>query len=83
MESVDTRAQATQYRLESELSGYKTNLIKESIRMGHHDLADFFYARGDLQVRTSFHTPPAMLRHIRAVCRAVCATSQHFHTHPN
>ena len=50
MESVDTRAQATQYRLESELSGYKTNLIKESIRMGHHDLADFFYARGDLQV---------------------------------
>ena len=50
IESVDTRAQATQYKLESELSGYKTNLIKESIRMGHHELADFFYARGDLQV---------------------------------
>ena len=40
----------TQYRLETELSGYKTNLIKESIRMGHHELADFFYDRGDLQV---------------------------------
>ena len=36
--------------LETELSGYKTNLIKESIRMGHHELADFFYDRGDLQV---------------------------------
>ena len=83
MESVDTRAQATQYRLESELSGYKTNLIKESIRMGHHDLADFFYARGDLQVQTSFHTSPAMLRQIRTVCRTLCAISQHFNTHPN
>ena len=52
IEAIDTRAQATQFRLESELSGYKTNLIKESIRMGHHDLADFFYARGDLQVQS-------------------------------
>ena len=49
-DSVDARAQTTQYRLETELSGYKTNLIKESIRMGHHELADFFYDRGDLQV---------------------------------
>jgi COP9 signalosome complex subunit 1 len=49
-DSVEARAQATQYKLESELNGYKTNLIKESIRMGHHDLADFFFSRGDLQV---------------------------------
>ena len=47
---MDARAASTQYRLETELSGYKTNLIKESIRMGHHELADFFYERGDLQV---------------------------------
>ena len=47
---MEARAQATQYRLEAELAGYKTNLIKESIRMGHHELADFFYERGDLQV---------------------------------
>ena len=50
VEGVEARAQATQYRLEGELAGYKTNLIKESIRMGHHELADFFYERGDLQV---------------------------------
>jgi hypothetical protein len=29
---------------------YKSNLIKESIRMGHVQLGDFYYARGDLQV---------------------------------
>jgi COP9 signalosome complex subunit 1 len=50
VDGVDARAASTQYRLETELSGYKTNLIKESIRMGHHELADFFYERGDLQV---------------------------------
>jgi predicted DNA-binding protein len=37
-------------RLEAELNNYKTNLIKESIRMGHNDMGDFYYGRGDLQV---------------------------------
>jgi hypothetical protein len=50
MSSTDRRAHAKQERLESELHGYKTNLIKESIRMGHNDLGDYFYGRGDLQV---------------------------------
>ena len=27
-----------QERLEADLSGYKNNMIKESIRMGHHEL---------------------------------------------
>ena len=57
VEGVEARAQATQYRLESELAGYKTNLIKESIRMGHHELADFFYERGDLQARPRQGSP--------------------------
>jgi 26S proteasome subunit RPN7 len=50
IDQIDRRAAAKQERLETELSGYKTNLIKESIRMGHNDLADFYYERGDLQV---------------------------------
>jgi hypothetical protein len=50
VEAVDRRAAQKQERLEAELHGYKTNLIKESIRMGHNDLGDFFYDRGDLQV---------------------------------
>ena len=37
-------------RLEAELNNYKPNLIKESIRMGHNDMGDFYYGRGDLQV---------------------------------
>jgi len=41
-------------RLEVELNNYKTNLIKESIRMGHNDMGDFYYGRGDLQVNDSF-----------------------------
>ncbi|KAJ3161988.1 cop9 signalosome complex subunit [Geranomyces michiganensis] len=35
-------------KLERELKDYKTNLIKESIRMGYNDLGDHFYAGGDL-----------------------------------
>jgi COP9 signalosome complex subunit 1 len=36
-------------QLEGLLTGYKTKLIKESIRMGQNDLGDFYYERGDLQ----------------------------------
>ncbi|KAF9238437.1 hypothetical protein DTO006G1_9210 [Penicillium roqueforti] len=35
-------------RLEHELRGYKNNLIKESIRMGHEDLGNHHYKTGDL-----------------------------------
>jgi hypothetical protein len=48
---VELAAAQKQERLESELHSHKTNLIKESIRLGHNDLGDFFYNRGDLQVR--------------------------------
>ncbi|MCO5556893.1 hypothetical protein L7F22_010447 [Adiantum nelumboides] len=43
VDSADRRAAQRLERLENELSGYKTNLIKESIRMGHNDLGDFHY----------------------------------------
>ncbi|KAL8914031.1 MAG: hypothetical protein Q9171_001282 [Xanthocarpia ochracea] len=35
-------------RLETELKGYKNNLIKESIRMGYDDLGQHFHTIGDL-----------------------------------
>lgn len=50
VESVELAAAQKQERLEAELHSHKTNLIKESIRLGHNDLGDFFYNRGDLQV---------------------------------
>ncbi|THU56250.1 hypothetical protein C4D60_Mb11t15300 [Musa balbisiana] len=48
VDMVDRRAEARKEKLENELNSYKTNLIKESIRMGFNDLADFFYAHGQL-----------------------------------
>jgi len=48
IESQEKKATLKSERLEMELNGYKTNLIKESIRMGHNDLGDFHYERGDL-----------------------------------
>ncbi|OQR92082.1 COP9 signalosome complex subunit 1 [Achlya hypogyna] len=35
-------------RLEQELNSYKSSLIKESIRIGHNDLGEFYYRVGDL-----------------------------------
>lgn len=51
MDQVEKQAAQRQERLDTDLHGFKTNLIKESIRMGHTDLGDFFYNKGDLQVR--------------------------------
>ncbi|GAA5968772.1 hypothetical protein JCM8115_002084 [Rhodotorula mucilaginosa] len=48
-EKAKQEAHSGQDRLEIELKGYMTNLIKESIRMGHRDLARFQYKVGDLQ----------------------------------
>lgn len=50
LDSVEVAAAQKQERLEAELHSHKTNLIKESIRLSHNDLGDFFYNRGDLQV---------------------------------
>ena len=50
VDATERKAAAQLERLDNELNGYKSNLIKESIRMGHNDMGDFYYARGDLQV---------------------------------
>jgi COP9 signalosome complex subunit 1 len=67
MDAVDKKAAQQQERLEMELNGYKTNLIKESIRMGHNDLGDFYYNRGDLN--------SALKCYVRT--RDYCTTSRH------
>ncbi|KAM7277337.1 hypothetical protein ACFE04_019203 [Oxalis oulophora] len=45
---VERRAEQKKDKLENELNAYRTNLIKESIRMGYNDFGDFYYARGQL-----------------------------------
>jgi len=65
--------------LELELNGYRTNLIKESIRMGHNDLGDFHYDRGDLNaalkcyVRTRDYSTTS--KHIINMCLNVIKVS--------
>ncbi|KAF5761441.1 putative proteasome component (PCI) domain, winged helix DNA-binding domain superfamily [Helianthus annuus] len=46
--AVVRRAEQRKEKLESELNAYRTNLIKESIRMGYNDFGDFYYAQGAL-----------------------------------
>ncbi|MCJ1307834.1 hypothetical protein MMC25_001482 [Agyrium rufum] len=47
-ESVAKQTRVETDRLEVELKGYKNNLIKESIRMGHDDLGQHYHQIGDL-----------------------------------
>ncbi|KAL8842421.1 MAG: hypothetical protein Q9170_000549 [Blastenia crenularia] len=47
-DKVNKQVKAESDRLEMELKGYKNNLIKESIRMGHDDLGQHFHRTGDL-----------------------------------
>ena len=79
VDETDGRAAKKQEVLDAELNGYKTNMIKESIRMGHNDLGDFYHARGDLNaafkcyVRTrDYCTTP---RHVVNMCLNVIRVS--------
>ncbi|RAL46235.1 hypothetical protein DM860_016668 [Cuscuta australis] len=65
--AVDHRAEQRKDRLENELNAYRTNLIKESIRMGYNDLGDFYYAHGQLG--------DALKNYVRT--RDYCTTSKH------
>lgn len=51
MQQTEEHALQLQHKLDADLAAYKNQLIKESIRMGNNDLGDFYYSRGDLQVR--------------------------------
>ncbi|KAJ8510780.1 hypothetical protein OPV22_001214 [Ensete ventricosum] len=79
VDMVDRRAEVRKEKLENELNAYKTNLIKESIRMGYNDLADFFYAHGQLgdafknYVRTRDYCTSS--KHISQMCLNVILVS--------
>jgi len=59
--------QADRVKLEVELKTYSNNMIKESIRMAHRDLGDFFRAVGDYGASLKHYTKS----------REFCTTSQH------
>ncbi|KAG8363345.1 hypothetical protein BUALT_Bualt19G0012800 [Buddleja alternifolia] len=66
-DAVDRRAELRKEKLENELNAYRTNLIKESIRMGYNDFGDFYYAHGQLG--------EAFKNYIRT--RDYCTTTKH------
>ncbi|CAL0318333.1 unnamed protein product [Lupinus luteus] len=66
-ENVDRRAEQKKEKLENELNAYRTNLIKESIRMGYNDFGDFYYSHGQLG--------DAFKSYVRT--RDYCTTSKH------
>ncbi|KAL4379134.1 hypothetical protein GQ457_02G000580 [Hibiscus cannabinus] len=65
--TIERKAEQRKEKLESELNSYRTNLIKESIRMGYNDFGDFYYAHGALG--DSFKS------YVRT--RDYCTTSKH------
>ncbi|KAG2424834.1 hypothetical protein HXX76_014255 [Chlamydomonas incerta] len=79
VENTERRSAQKGERLESELQSFKAALMKESIRMGHSDLGDWAYERGDLQmafkcyVRTRDYCTTS--RHVVAMCLAVIRTA--------
>ncbi|WRX09916.1 Proteasome component (PCI) domain - like 1 [Theobroma cacao] len=64
---IDKKAEQRKEKLENELNAYRTNLIKESIRMGYNDFGDFYYAHGALG--------DAFKSYVRT--RDYCTTSKH------
>ncbi|KAL7626570.1 hypothetical protein AAE478_003342 [Parahypoxylon ruwenzoriense] len=46
--ATEKGSKAETHRLEAELKGYKNNLVKESIRIGHRDLGEHFESIGNL-----------------------------------
>ncbi|EIN14655.1 hypothetical protein PUNSTDRAFT_56670 [Punctularia strigosozonata HHB-11173 SS5] len=67
IEETNQKNQAERTKLEVELKTYSNNMIKESIRMGHRDLGDYYRAVGDQSNAIKHYTK----------CREFCTTSQH------
>ncbi|KAI5891032.1 uncharacterized protein SCHCODRAFT_02627943 [Schizophyllum commune H4-8] len=67
IDETNARNANERVKLEVELKSYTNNMIKESIRMGHRDLGNFYRAVGD---------PATALKHFTK-SREFCATGQH------
>ncbi|OSD00524.1 G protein pathway suppressor 1 [Trametes coccinea BRFM310] len=67
IEETNARNQAERTKLEVELKTYSSNMIKESIRMAHRDLGDFYRSLGEYTNALKHYTKS----------REFCTTSQH------
>ncbi|PCH37462.1 PCI-domain-containing protein [Wolfiporia cocos MD-104 SS10] len=67
VDETTQRNQADRNKLEVELKTYTSNMIKESVRMAHRDLGEFFRQTGDHASAIKHYTKS----------REFCTTSQH------
>ncbi|KAF8523719.1 G protein pathway suppressor 1 [Hysterangium stoloniferum] len=67
VEEMSTKTSQERNKLEVELKQYTSNMIKESIRMGHRDLGDFHLSIGDYNAALKSYTKS----------REFCTTGQH------
>jgi len=67
VESTQAANTSERERLETELKTYTSNMIKESIRMGHRDLGEYYWSVGD---------PSQAIKHFNK-SREYCTSSQH------
>ncbi|KAI0752860.1 PCI-domain-containing protein [Daedaleopsis nitida] len=67
IDDTTTKNAAERTKLEVELKTYSSNMIKESIRMAHRDLGDFYRAVGEHSSALKHYTKS----------REFCTTSQH------
>ncbi|TRM67147.1 G protein pathway suppressor 1 [Schizophyllum amplum] len=67
IDEINSKNAAERVKLEVELKSYTNNMIKESIRMAHRDLGNFYRSAGD---------PAQALKHFTK-SREYCATGQH------
>ncbi|CAH0475769.1 unnamed protein product [Peronospora belbahrii] len=67
IDTIKHKAFQQHEKLEQELNSYKSTMIKESIRMGHNDLGEFYFKSGDLS---------AALKSF-AQARDYCTTDKH------
>ncbi|KAJ1555943.1 COP9 signalosome complex subunit 1, partial [Cladochytrium tenue] len=87
VENVQRTVRSKTERLEAELRNYKTNLIKESIRMGHQDLGDHYFSIGDYTKALSCYSRTrdycTTSKHIVDMCMNVIKVSLETQSHAN
>ena len=75
-----------QAQLEHDLEMFKSNMIKESIRMGHSDLASFHVQKGDLKTALSYHLKNrdycTTRKHVLDMCLNIISVALYLSNYP-
>ena len=83
---AQNRGNELQAQLEHDLEMFKSNMIKESIRMGHSDLASFHVQKGDLKTALSYHLKNGdyctTRKHVLDMCLNIISVALYLSNYP-